>query len=296
MASAPARHTRRQVLFVGRDVRVVLQPAASPVVVATFNWGKYQAEGDHFYADGLMHKLGHAAVGIVSTRPHWYVCEEMPQALAVARQAMANHPLRVGYGYSMGAYGALKHSQALALDLVLAFSPQWSVDPQEAPWDERSRWAFEPAMQGMGLRSRDRAGRAYLFMDPDHWVDRRHLQCLLPVGHNVLVPMRHCGHDTMKMLTGAESMGPVLRACLNQDDALLQSLVRRLLHQNPRFGGYLCAARGLRRARAGDLAGALRWCTQAEALVEEGLPLSRLRRCLEEAGVLPDNPEPAPGA
>ncbi|MCO5979127.1 hypothetical protein [Ideonella oryzae] len=274
----------------------MVQPARSRAVVVCFNWGKFQTEGDRFYADELICNLRMSAVGIVSKRPHWYLCDEWPQALAAAREAMASHVLKVGYGYSMGAYAALKHSKALGLDRVLAFSPQWSVDPEEAPWDERKDWAFTPSMKGMGVRAGDRAGRAYLFVDPGFALDWWHVERLLPAGDNVLVPMRHCGHDTMRMLTGRESMGPILQACLHAKPADALDIVRRRRRLNTHFRAYLCGTRGLRRLNADDSAGALRWLGAGEALVPEASPVQQLRLRLTEQGLLADNSPSTEGA
>ena len=296
MGGAPAAAGPRRIVFDGQDLRVVVQPTPSRAVVVCFNWGKFQGGGDRFYADELMLNLRMSAVGIVSKRPHWYLCDEWPQALAAAQEAMSRHVLRVGYGYSMGAYAALKHSKALGLDRVLAFSPQWSVDPEEAPWDERKDWAFTPAMKGMGVRPEDRAGRAYLFVDPGFVLDWWHVERLLPAGENVLVPMRHCGHDTMKMLTGRESMGPILQACLHAKPAEALDIVRRRRRLSTRFRAYMCGTRGLRRLYAGDPARALHWLQVGESFLPDASPVQQLKLELTERGLLPDNPLSPAGA
>lgn len=292
MSTVPGKGSPRRIVFDGQDLRVVVQPAASPAVVACFNWGKFQAEGDHFYADELMRNLGLSAVGIVSKRPHWYVCEEWPQAQAAILEAMAGHTLRVGYGFSMGAYAALKYSSALGLDKVLAFSPQWSVDPQEAPWDDRRNWAYVPAMKGMGVRAADRRGLAYLFVDDEHPTDRLHLEQILQSGDNVLVSMRHCKHDTIKMLIGRESMGQVLKACMGDDPAEVLRVVKRRKRHSPRYRAHLCAIRAQRRLEAGDSQAAVRGCLQALRLCADAAPVLNLKQRLIAQKLLPDNSVP----
>lgn len=296
MAGVSGTDSPRRIVFDGQDLRVVVQPAPSDAVIVCFNWGKFPLDGDHFYADALMHNLRLSAVGIVSKRPHWYVCEEWPQALAAAQEAMAGHTLRVGYGFSMGAYAALKHSRALGLDRVLAFSPQWSVDPEEAPWDARKDWAYAPSMRGMGVRAPDRAGRAYLFVDPGFALDRQHAEAVLPAGDNVFVSMRHCGHDTIKMLIGRESMGHVLRACMHAAPSEALAMVRRRKHLSVRFRAYLTATRGLRRLQARDNEGALRWWRLADGFEREAPPVQQLWQRLIDRGLLFDNPASQQGA
>lgn len=296
MSGLPGGRSPRRVVFDGEDLRVVVQPADSSAVVACFNWGKFQAKGDGFYADELMRNLGLSAIGVVSKRPHWYVCDEWPQAQAAILEAMAGYKQRVGYGFSMGAYAALKYSRALGLDKVLAFSPQWSVDPLEAPWDDRKDWAYVPGMKGMGVRAADRAGLAYVFVDPGFLLDLQHAKAALSAGDAVLVPMRHCGHDTIKMLIGRESMGAVLRACMQASPPELMAVVRRRKHLSTRFRAYLTATRGLRRLKAGDGESALRWWRLADNFERVAPPAQQLGQRLITQGLLADNPPLPAGA
>jgi len=115
---------QRHRVFSGKDLLVVHQPTESDTVVVTFTWGKFKPIRNRFYADDLLGKLGYSAVGIVSSRPHWYVTPEMPAAIEAVRALAGRHPVRVGYGFSMGAYGVLRFGRELALDHALAFSPQ----------------------------------------------------------------------------------------------------------------------------------------------------------------------------
>ncbi|WP_374587959.1 hypothetical protein [Ideonella dechloratans] len=287
MTEVPASDSPRRIVFDGKDLRVVVQPAHSQEVVVSFNWGKYVAEGDHFYADDLFQKLKLSAVGIVSKRPHWYCCEEWPQALAAAIEAMRGYRLRVGYGFSMGGYAVLKYSKALGLDRVLCFSPQWSVDPEEAPWDARKDWAFVPFMRGMGVRPPDRAGLAYLFVDPCHSPDWEHAQKVLQAGDNVLIPMRYCEHDTIKMLLGRESMGEILKVCMHGKPEEAKAVVRQRKRASKRFSAHIFSKRGLRRLEADDIVAALRWWRVGDHFYVDAAPVAKLRKLLVEKGLLP---------
>lgn len=281
MALPLSQDIPRHILFDGDDVRVVIQPVVSKWMVVTFNWGKYEATGDRFYADALMAKLGVSSLGIVSKRPHWYVCAEMPQALEVAREALAGYAVRLGYGFSMGAYAALKYSKALGLQRVLAFSPQWSVDPREAPWDGRTEWAFSPAMKGMGVREPDRAGLAFLFFDPLNPVDRRHAWQVQRAGKVHSVRMRHCGHDTIKMMANTNAMRALVHAAVDADPARVRAAVRRRLRQSLRFRAHVLGGRGLRRLQAADVEAAQRWLKLAQAADPEALPVTQLMQQLK---------------
>jgi dienelactone hydrolase len=66
-----------------------------------------------------------------------------PALLAAVERVRARRPVRriAALGLSMGAFSALVAARLIAVDVVLAFGPQWSVVPGVLPGETRwSRW------------------------------------------------------------------------------------------------------------------------------------------------------------
>ena len=72
-------------------------------------------------------------------REDWYQYAEMPEAMAAVRGVVSGARRVLNYGVSMGAYAAIRFADAVGATGVLALSPQYSVDPAKAPFEERWR-------------------------------------------------------------------------------------------------------------------------------------------------------------
>jgi hypothetical protein len=129
----------RAVLYVGRDLRLVFVPAArTDVLVATFSpLGHSRAADAPGFAEGFLLRHDYPALHFISSWDHWWQTAEMEAALSAAATVIAQFPQVITYGTSMGAYGALAFSMALRATKVLAFSPQFTVDPEKPPYERR---------------------------------------------------------------------------------------------------------------------------------------------------------------
>src|SRR3712207_9016 len=96
------------VLFEGSDLKVTLQDRSDGPVVVTFteHHARYPiAEG---FGDRFLEKQGIASVSFISKANHWWQTAEMHQAIDLVRKHSAIASRRkIGYGSSMGAYGAI---------------------------------------------------------------------------------------------------------------------------------------------------------------------------------------------
>lgn len=90
---------------------------------------------------------------------------EAALAGVVARVASRAEIERIAaVGLSMGAFSALVAAHALALDLVLAFGPQYSVLPEHAPEETRwAEWCARLPAPRWPVAPAPCAGHAYLF-------------------------------------------------------------------------------------------------------------------------------------
>jgi len=272
----------KQIIYQGQDLVVVYQPADVDVLMVCFNWVGFRYSGERFDADQLMEKIGYAAVGVASLSDHWYISPEMGEAIAAIRKVASKYKRLAGYGFSMGGYAVIKYSAALGLDTVVSFSPQWSIDPDQAPWDQRYKAHYQPAMTGMGIRSEDRQGHTFIVYDPLYEPDRLHAEKIIASGkvHQILV--RHGEHDSIKMLANTAVMKSVFSSCLEYFEAGVRRAVRSGLKKSRLFRSHVFAARGLRRLGAGDLRAAKKWLELARSAEEKSPVAWRLSVRLRE--------------
>ncbi|WP_419897309.1 hypothetical protein [Roseomonas sp. USHLN139] len=256
---APVRQRRLLVSLAPRqdspaaDSSAAGSPAAgSPAVWGLEFLGRFQA--------GLL--------GLTDAGAGWYPRDDMAALLPQLRPILAAHDRVVLYGFSMGAYAALKYSAALGADVVLAFAPQASIEPAlVGGFDARRPACFyrPPLHDGMAVTATDLGGLALAFHDPALPDDAGHAALLAATGRVATVATPFTGHEPVRFAKATGLVGHLLQAAL--DGSLTPGAARRWRRQD--------------RARCPHY-----WL----ALVEDGLPrgraaslLPRLERALAEA-------------
>lgn len=160
------------------------------------------------FGEAFFEAAGISAIHVMGVREDWYQYAEMPEAMAAVREAVAGAERVMTYGSSMGAYAAIRFADAAGADTVLAFSPQYSIDPAKTPFEKRwsqdsARIAWRPEIDGP-IRC---AARPIVIYDPCLG-DGRHADMIAadtPI-HPIRLP--HAGHPTtslvaeMAMLSG----------------------------------------------------------------------------------------------
>ena len=149
-------------------VFVVFNPMNWDIPADKSPWGKV-----------LFDKLNISCVYVTSRAQDWY-CSEEKSWLEKIKIFTDKHRYRIGYGYSMGAYAALKFSRLLELSHVLALSPQISIAPLDVhTFDERYASKYDSQKHsGMCISSTDISGECHVYYDPDFHPDRSHAKFL----------------------------------------------------------------------------------------------------------------------
>jgi len=129
------------IIFDGDHVTVRAQGLGSDEVVTTFTQlYPDRPPPDLGFGETFFSKNNISGVYFISKWNHWWQAPEMMAATDAVRRhgLLTRSRRRVGYGSSMGAYGALLHSGRLNLDTVLALTPQFSISPARIPF--RAQW------------------------------------------------------------------------------------------------------------------------------------------------------------
>ena len=133
-------------------------------------------------------------------------------------------------GVSAGGYAALVMGTLLPADVVLAFSPQTMLDPEQSSAGEMSAGSSRSRMLAqtgsldnrwtdLGTSLRDRpgpasAGRYQVYFDETHVADRRHAERLVGVPNLRSHWFGGGGHVLVKSLREANALGRIIRQAL----------------------------------------------------------------------------------
>jgi hypothetical protein len=127
--------------------------------------------------------------------PNWYPARDMRSAIAEISPYLARFTGSLYTGSRWALYAALKYSKALGATHVLAFSPQYSIDPTDVgSVDRRFLSSFRSELhQGMAIKAGDVQGDVYIFYDPYDVEDRFHVSLIrqaAPSVREIRVPER----------------------------------------------------------------------------------------------------------
>jgi hypothetical protein len=110
-----------KIIYEDNDCVAIHLPGKSNFTLITFGGLTHRPNGLWFWGKEVAEKIGFDSIGIVAKSVHWYprsAIERLVPAIESHSQTT-----RVGYGFSMGAFGALKNGRLLGLTHVLALSP-----------------------------------------------------------------------------------------------------------------------------------------------------------------------------
>lgn len=265
-------------LFEDREILVLHCPGAPGQTLVTFADLTFRPHGGAFWGRETAEKLGMDAIGFVAKRENWYPAASVAAAAAAVRAVL--QPRSLAYGYSMGAYGALKHGARLGIGSAIAVAPQVSIAPGDVPRDNRFHRFFRPGLhRQMRIQPGDLAPFAAVLADPYDPVDWAHARMAAAAGPVHLLRAPHAGHAAIWLLTGSEALAEVLDPALSADiDGL-----RAVLRDRRARSGHWFRLMGRAAARLGHADCAETLWARAEAL---GIPPSTI--VAERAGAMAD--------
>ncbi|KSV84356.1 hypothetical protein N183_37780 [Sinorhizobium sp. Sb3] len=215
-------------IYSDENLEVIHRPGASAYLLITFNEMEIQANGSRYWGQRFCEKADIAALGFISKRPNWFPAESVVKAVEAAAPILKAAPERILYGHSQGGYAALRYRRRFNATTAIAFCPQISINPKAVPYDNRFLRHFSPDLHAnMGIAPDHAAGRAYLFYDPFHAIDRRHAERIAELqAETHLVPVHMTGHGTVRVFTGTQRALSLIDACRANDLAALRALAR----------------------------------------------------------------------
>jgi tetratricopeptide (TPR) repeat protein len=204
-------------VFENKHIKILYEPESTKSIVLSFNPMNFDSIGNAIPAGAALKKMGYSALGVVSKSNSWFPSDYVEDAIPHAMDIINKYDTAIGYGYSMGAYGAIRFSKQLRCRSVLAVSPQYSINPEVvAKFDWRYHGYYRPENIGMEIKQEHCSQNIYVVVDPRYPPDFEHFKLLNAENANCsLIAANYCGHDTIKMIADTS----VLRSLLGATEA-----------------------------------------------------------------------------
>lgn len=196
----------KQIIFEDDHIRAIHLPGTSATLVISFGDLITRAKGLSINAEKSLQKYNYAVIGIMPKQKSWFPASSMQALMQHLRPLLDQYQRVVAYGGSMGAYAAIKYSNVLGLQRVVAMVPQYSINPDEVD-DRRYTDFFDPALHSdMRIEKQDtRAECEYIVIyDPYYAEDSENfnkIQEVLPQLHSLKLP--YTGHDVIAVLANS---------------------------------------------------------------------------------------------
>ncbi|MTH79002.1 tetratricopeptide repeat protein [Paracoccus aestuariivivens] len=194
--------TGPDVLFDGEHVQLLHFRRDSRIGLLTFDIMHARANGRNAFGKKLCERIGYDLLAVVPKYPCWYPAEEMRRIASISGQI--GGATRIAYGASMGGYGALRWGRQMGAEVVLACSPQYSIDPKAiGDGDRRYARHFRPDVHlDMDIRPEHIPTGSVMIYDPCFRLDRIHADRML-FPSVTGIPLPHMGHRTVECLAGS---------------------------------------------------------------------------------------------
>jgi hypothetical protein len=205
---------------------VVHQPGQSDFTLVTFASIGARPNGNWFWGRATASKLGLDSIGIVAKANHRYPRSFMARLVPVINAHA--QPIRIGYGFSMGAYGALKNGRLLGLTHVLALSPVnyalSAADIKKIVWND----SFCPERSdGLLLACQELAPISLQVLDPFFPLDWEQGQLFASAGRIQTIRTPFTQHFTVGLIRGTDNFQTTINLLLDEDFDGISALLNR---------------------------------------------------------------------
>ncbi|WP_039909261.1 hypothetical protein [Acinetobacter beijerinckii] len=197
----------KQIIFEDEHIRVIFLKGSSDTLVISFGDLISRAKGMSINAEKSLIKYQYNVIGIMPKQKSWFPKTSMLNMQQQIEPILQQFKGIVGYGGSMGGYAAIKYSNLLNMQKIVAFVPQYSIDPNVVE-DRRYAEFFDANIhQDMQIQSDEvDSSREYIIVyDPYYAEDKEHflkIQPLLPKMHVIHLPFT--GHEALSVLASSE--------------------------------------------------------------------------------------------
>jgi hypothetical protein len=197
-----------RILYQSDLCEVVYHPGRSEFTLVTFSNRMMRPDnGAVFWGKALVEKLDIDCIGFVAKGPNWFPAADVSAAIDHIRQNLPKRRL-ISYGYSMGAYTALKYGWRLGVEFSLSVAPKFSINPDDVPLDDRYSGHFVPELHSdMAINPADRVGEGhhcYVVYDPRYEKDCYNIDLIRSCASITGLRVGYMQHDVIEPLSNSE--------------------------------------------------------------------------------------------
>src|SRR5215472_2072133 len=203
-------------VFDGQFVQALYDARGGDTLLVTFNEMESFANGRNYWGQAAATNLNMSCVGIMTKAKNWFPSVEMNHIVPAIADMIKQYQHVVAYGFSQGGYAAIKYSMKIAATHVLAFSPQWTIDPKfTKEFDCRFSAHFDGNVHNeMHIMATDISGNVWIFVDPYETADVTHAKIIeKQVGYKCIIPCYNLGHGTVRAIASTNALARVLAEC-----------------------------------------------------------------------------------
>lgn len=196
----------KQIIFEDEHIRAIFLPGDSNTLVLSFGDLITRASGLSINAEKSLIKYQYNIIGVMPKQKSWFPQASMIELAKAISPILEGFKNIVGYGGSMGGYAAIKYSNLLNMNRVIAFVPQYSIDPEHVEDRRYAEFFDSVANKDMQIQPQDvDSAREYVIVyDPYFSIDREHylkIKELLPSLHTIHLPFT--GHEALSVLASS---------------------------------------------------------------------------------------------
>ena len=178
-------------------------------------------------------RMGIDALSVQTAWRDWYVSDRSAALAETLERATCGYADVLCTGFSMGGYAALRYSAACHAKRVMVVSPQYSIDPEVAPFDTKRHKKFArlghpmPRPEAHG----DTTVTGLLLYDPVIGADRAHKDLIVRAFPRLTpLALPHGGHPATGVIAAAGAIGRMVE--MVAADHIDPPAIRRLHRQH----------------------------------------------------------------
>jgi len=196
-------------LIFGTDTVTAKFNLVDPTSIAVVSFDFSGMLEEDFWGEDFFKKNGINAFGFKVRGRNWWQTPDIWPAIA-AVNACANGMELIGYGGSMGGYGAINFAEDLNLRSLIAFSSQYLVDPEKVPFEERWRWETNGLQYINDKISNSKPfDHGYMIYDPESQ-DAIHADLILQRHSLTSIMVNGGDHDEVGKLSRLDMLQPLV--------------------------------------------------------------------------------------
>ncbi|OTG80414.1 hypothetical protein B9T31_16135 [Acinetobacter sp. ANC 4558] len=203
----------KHIIFEDGHIRAIFLKGSSQELIISFGDLITRAKGLAINAEKSLEKFQYNVIGIMPKEKSWFPESSMLNMMAAIQEYLAPFKTRIGYGGSMGGYAAIKYSNLLDLQRIVALVPQFSIDPLDVTDLRYNMFYHEEVNREMKIKPEDVSeNREYIVVyDPYYEEDSAHyikIKALIPHVNTLHLP--HTGHDAIAILASSKLLNDFL--------------------------------------------------------------------------------------